>query len=139
MHVPTLPIIQHGTRFSTTRLEHPPILKQSYQIRNVPNSALPEQEANLQLMPIMDVRSSLFLPSEPSPRLILHTTSFTAVMDSGAIYLHLTLGSWNDARLRESTWLEGCMRNCSPETFHLDVTNELPLKKSLEIRSVVFW
>jgi hypothetical protein len=105
----------------------------------MPQQALPEQEANLQLMPIMDVRSSLFLPSEPSPRLILHTTSFTAIMDSGAIYLHLTLGSWNDARLRESTWLEGCMRNCSPETFHLDVTNELPLKKSLEIRSVVFW
>jgi hypothetical protein len=36
VHVPTLPIIQDGTRFFT-RLEHPPILKQSYQIRNVPN------------------------------------------------------------------------------------------------------
>jgi hypothetical protein len=37
VRTPTVPIAQDNTRFST-RLDHSPILKPSYQIRNVPNN-----------------------------------------------------------------------------------------------------
>jgi len=61
-------------------------------------------------MPILEI--SLLIVFPRSPRLIPDTTSFTAIMDSSAVYLHLTPGT--DANLRERTWLGGWRRIAHP-------------------------